>query len=178
MHVILGFLGTIVTILWLLHRLAEMGIDLAGLNPFLWKRRRDWRKKYDGSPILKIKSPLEATALLIVATAKADGDMSSEEKQEILSLFQSEFQMTEQEAIELMISSSHLLGNGDEVRNKLPAVLAPSIDNFTSAQAASAIALIKRISSLGTSASKLQVDLIAEATALLTPLSSPKGKWD
>ena len=43
MHIILGALGTIVTILWLLHRLAEMGVSLGGLNPWLWQRRRKWR---------------------------------------------------------------------------------------------------------------------------------------
>lgn len=80
MHV-LGLLGTIVTILWLLHRLAEMGIDLAGLNPFLWRRRRRWRNNYQANPIFKIDSPLEATALLVTAIAKADGEMSSKEEQ-------------------------------------------------------------------------------------------------
>ena len=39
MPVILGFLGSIATILVLLRQLAEAGIDLGGLNPFLWKRR-------------------------------------------------------------------------------------------------------------------------------------------
>lgn len=40
MHIVLGLLGTLVTILWLLYRLAEMGIDLGGLNPWAWRRRR------------------------------------------------------------------------------------------------------------------------------------------
>jgi len=52
MHFILGLLGTIVTILILLNRLADAGIDLGGLNPFLWHRRRKWRKMSGG------KSPL------------------------------------------------------------------------------------------------------------------------
>jgi len=46
MHVIIGFLGSVVTILWLLHRLAEMGIDMGGLNPWTWRRRRNFRQKY------------------------------------------------------------------------------------------------------------------------------------
>ncbi len=45
MHVIIGVLGSIITILILLNRLAEAGIDLGGLNPFLWKRRRQWKQK-------------------------------------------------------------------------------------------------------------------------------------
>ncbi len=87
MHVVLGALGTLVTILWLLYRLAEMGIDLGGLNPFLWQRRRRWKQQHDANPGYKIDTPLEATALLMTAVAKADGDMSAEEKTELLTVF-------------------------------------------------------------------------------------------
>ena len=55
MHIILGMLGTIVTILILLNRLAEAGIDIGGLNPFLWNRRRKWKKMYQGNPVFKIE---------------------------------------------------------------------------------------------------------------------------
>ena len=40
MHIILGALGSIVTILYMLDRL---GIDIGGLNPFYWYRRRAFR---------------------------------------------------------------------------------------------------------------------------------------
>ena len=43
MHVILGILSSIVAILYALDRL---GIDLGGLNPFYWYRRRAFAKKY------------------------------------------------------------------------------------------------------------------------------------
>ena len=45
MPYLLGFLGLLVTVLILLSRLADAGIDLGGLNPFLWRRRRAWRQK-------------------------------------------------------------------------------------------------------------------------------------
>ena len=60
MHIIFGLLGTIVTILILLNRLADAGIDLGGLNPFLWSRRRKWRKQYEGNPVFKIENPMDA----------------------------------------------------------------------------------------------------------------------
>lgn len=94
MHIVPGILGTIITILILLNRLAEAGIDLGGLSPFLWRRRRRWQKQYEGNPIYKIESPLDVTALLATASVKSDGDMSSEEKAELLGLFQSEFNMS------------------------------------------------------------------------------------
>lgn len=178
MHVIIGLLGSIVTILWLLHRLAEMGIDLGGLNPFLWQRRKKWRKQYEANPVFLLDGPMEATALLITATAKADGDMSSEEKREILSIFENEFQLSKKDAAGLLISSSHLLGKGDEVRDQLEKVLNPSLENFTKEQALSAIELIKRISELGGSATEMQSELIHNATVILERPITPKKKWE
>lgn len=178
MHVIIGLLGSIVTILWLLHRLAEMGIDLGGLNPFLWQRRKKWRKQYEANPVFLLDGPMEATALLITATAKADGDMSSEEKREILSIFENEFQLSKKDAAGLLISSSHLLGKGDEVREQLDKVLNPSLENFTKEQALSAIELIKRISELGGSATEMQSELIHNATVILERPIIPKKKWE
>ena len=119
MHVIIGALGSIVTILWFLHRFAEMGIHLGALNPFLSQRRRRWKKHYDANPIYKIDSPLEATALLLTAAAKADSDMSAEEKAEILKIFSDEFHLSKSDAAGLLISSSHLLRKGEEVRDYL-----------------------------------------------------------
>jgi len=137
MHIIIAFLGTIITILILLNRLAEAGISLGGLNPFLWRRRRKWKQQYEGNPIYQIDSPLDLAALLATATAKADGDMSSEEKKTLLDLFQKEFNVDKKASAELLISSSYLMGTGDELRSNLDKVIKPSLDKFTEVQAAS-----------------------------------------
>lgn len=137
MHIIIAFLGTIVTILILLNRLAEAGISLGGLNPFLWRRRRKWKQQYEGNPIYQIDSPLDLAALLATATAKADGDMSSEEKKTLLDLFQKEFNVDKKASAELLISSSYLMGTGDELRSNLDKVIKPGLDKFTEVQAAS-----------------------------------------
>lgn len=177
MHVIIGFLGSLVTVLWLLHRLAEMGIDLGGLNPFLWQRRRKWKKNYEANPIYKITSPLEATALLITATAKADGEMSSEEKKEVLRMFEKEFNQSKREAAGLLISSNHLLGNGEELRNNLKSILAPSLNSFTPEQLSSAIELVRKIADVDGPASEMQLDILNNATAILNEQKAPKKKW-
>jgi uncharacterized tellurite resistance protein B-like protein len=176
MHIIIGFLGSVITILWLLHRLAEMGIDLFGLNPFLWQRRRRWRKNYEANPIYKVEHPMDATALLVVAVAKADGDMSVEEKKAILSLFEREFELPKREAAGLFISSTHLLGTGEELRTNLKGVLAPSLAKFTLEQAQSAIELMRRIAQVG-GPSEAKTELIGKAAEELAPRSAPAGKW-
>ena len=80
MHIILALLGTIVTILILLNRLNESGIDLGWLNPFSWARRRKFRNEHDLNPVFKLDSPMEAAAILMLASAKIDGDITREQK--------------------------------------------------------------------------------------------------
>lgn len=178
MHIILGVLGSAVTILWLLHRLAEMGIDLGGLNPWAWRRRRKWRQKYEANPIFGVESPLEATALLMTAVVKADGDMSSDDKRQLLDLFQREFQFSEPDAAALLTASTHLLGRGDEVRTDLSGVMAASLNSFSRGQAESAISLVEQVAGWDGGPTTMQSDLVANIRGVLMPAQAPKGKWD
>src|SRR5262245_60464009 len=95
MPIVLGLLTSIVTILWILYRLAEMGVTLGGLNPWAWRRRRAWRKQYEADPLFTLTEPLEVTALLAAATAKADGDMSAAERRALLAEFERTFALNE-----------------------------------------------------------------------------------
>jgi len=124
MHFILGLLGTIV---------------------FLWKRRHEWRKRYEGNPAFQIEDPLDATAILMVAIAKVDGDMTRETKSLILKLYETKLKLSKKEAAGLLISSSHLLADGVEVRTKVEKFLEPSLNDFTEAKAASSIELIEQV---------------------------------
>ena len=81
MHIILGLLGVIVTILVLLNRLNQGGIDIGWLNPFSWARRRKFRKEYELHPAFTLESPLDVAALFMVAVAKINGDNSISNKQ-------------------------------------------------------------------------------------------------
>ena len=172
MHIVLGILGTIVTILVLLNRLADAGIDLGGLNPFLWHRRRKWRKLYEGNPLYRIESPMDATAILMVAAAKADGDISREDKHLLLSLFESDFKLSKKDAAGLLISSAHLLGDGVELRDNVEKFLAVSRTKFSDDQARSAISLVARAAGEVTARHDNAKALMAEVERLLAPKST------
>lgn len=178
MHIIIAFLGSVISLLWVLHRLAEMGIDLGGLNPFLWRRRRKWTMQYQANPIFQITDPMESTALLLTAVAKADGDMSVEEKAALLDVFRSEFELSARDSAALLAASSHALGKGDEVRDQLDKVLAPSLDTFQANQIGTACELMERMAVVGGSASGPQRELVENATSLLKEQLLPKGKWE
>ena len=177
MHIVLGVLGTIVTILVLLNRLAEAGIDLGGLNPFLWQRRKKWKKKYEGNPIYKIESPMDATAILMVAISKADGDLAKEDKQKLLSLFESEFKLPKKDAAGLLISSAHLLGDGSELRNNVKKFLAPSIEAFSNEQMESAVVLLDQTVGPESSAHPSQVEIFEAAKTEFGKKIVEPSKW-
>ena len=176
MHIIIALLGAVATALWILHRLAEMGISLAGLNPFLWRRRRDWAQRYNADPIYQLESPLEVMALLMVAVAKADGDMSGAERGHLLAVFRDVFQLTDKEAAALLNASAHLYGRGDSVTDRLDAVLAPSRERFNDQQRRDAVPLLEGVASADGPSSDAQRVLIRRVGELLVDRSDG-GAW-
>lgn len=169
MHIVIALLGSIATILIILSRLADAGIDLGGLNPFLWNRRRKWKKKYEGNPLFKIDTPLDATAILMVATAKADGDMTREDKILLLHSFETDFNLSKKDAAGLLISSAHLLGNGQELTKSVKSFLAPSKDSFSDTQANSAIELVTKIAGEPDTMHENVQDLVQQIQEELSP---------
>lgn len=177
MHIVLGVLGAVVTILILLNRLQENGLDVGWLDPFAWRRRREWRRRYTGNPIYAIEQPLDAAALLMLTVAKRDGDLASAEKDKLLELYRDEFRMSEREAAALLASSAHLLDAGDAFTFNLEKVLAPSKEAFSDEQVTSTLALMERIAEVGGAPSALQRELIEDVRSVLAKGESPEGTW-
>ena len=46
MHILIAFLGSLITVFYLLDRL---GVDIGGFNPFHWRRKRAWSRQYQGT---------------------------------------------------------------------------------------------------------------------------------
>src|SRR5262245_8222878 len=169
MPIVLGLLTSIVTILWILYRLAEMGVTLGGLNPWAWRRRRAWRKQYEAAPLFTLTEPLEVTALLAVATAKADGDMSAAERRALLAAFERTFALNERRASELMTAAVYILGDGAMLRDELEELLAKWRERFSDAQRASALELLEHVAAASGQPSAQQREFIARVRAALSP---------
>lgn len=162
MHILLGALTSIVTILWLLHRLAEMGIDLGGLNPWTWRRRRAWRIKYEGDPIFAVEDPMDVASLFIVGAAKLDGDICAEEKSTILNEFASGFSLNEKEAAQLYTSATHLLGGPQVIGSQLDGLMERHKRSFSAEQADSFLAMARRVLEAGTATTAEQRELLTK----------------
>lgn len=175
MHFILGILGAIVTILVLLKRLQDSGIDIGWLNPFSWKRRRAFRKQYELTPAYSLESPLDVAALFMVAVAKGKGEMSREQRECILQLFSSEFKLTEKESMDLLGGSVHLFGRGDEVLENPAAVLRRSKNAFSSEQVNSVVFLLNEVAKAEGEPSLNQTKLIKAIEAAMPIFED--SKW-
>lgn len=160
MHIVLLVLSTIVTILILVNRLSENGINIGRLNPFAWKRRREWAKLYHANPVYTLASTIEVTGLLMVALAKSEGEISSEQKREIISKFKEVFHLDEDKASTLLTASSFILKDNISVVKNMSKLMEPSIKSFSEEQASSALSLLTHISNFDSPANNFQLEII------------------
>lgn len=147
MHIILGILGSIVTILYLLTRLTNLGLDFSWLNPFHWRRRRAWAKKYQGDPIYTVEDPTQVAALLIVGAAKLEGDLTAEQKKMAMRRFESKFSLDMGGASDLLGSASHLLGAPQVIEGQLQGLADRNTKTFSLEQSESMIQMMIEVAS-------------------------------
>jgi len=176
-HIILGVLGAIVSVLVLVNQLKGGGIDLGWLNPFSWAHRRRWRKKYNADPAFMIESPMEAAAGLLYLAAKCTGEMTQEEKSFMLNAFENSFNLTNTQASDLLSSCSFILKDEDEILSKVDQFLQPSLERFSDSQKQSTLSLVKELSSLGDSPTEKQTALIKQMKLVFTQKDTQEKNW-
>ena len=120
---------------------------------------------------------MEAAALLAFAVAKLGGEVSREEKQQLISLYRSEFSLSLKAATELLLSSSYLYGGGSELKNNLERVLNPSLEGFSASQAQSTLDLLVKVAQIEGTASIPKEEFIRSVAAVFQNRFRSKGKW-
>lgn len=174
MHIVLGVLTSLVSILYLLDR---MGIDLGGLNPFYWRRRRAWARQYHGDPIYSIEDPVHVAAILIVGAAKLDGDLTAESKKAALHQFKSKFSLETAGASELLGSAAHLLGSPQIIDTQLKGVIDCNQDRFSREQAESMIEMMVEVAAADGELSPKQSEFIESLRTRFVPAKKEQGTW-
>lgn len=177
MHILLGLIGSIVTILVIMYRLADIGVDLGGLNPFLWRRRRSWRQKFEANPIFALEDPREIAGVLLTGVAKIDGDLSADEKRSLLDEFETTLKLSPKEASELLASTGYLLGNLDVLREQRDELFGRYRERLAPDQTESLLEMTARIAALDGGPTAQQSDFVAAARTALAPGGEPEGTW-
>jgi len=157
--------------------LEKLGVDIGWFNPWAWSRRRRWLKQLHINPAFNLDSPMEAAALLLLATARVDGDLSAEEKNELRAIFRETFKQSDEDASALLVSSTYLFGSGEDVIARPGEVLSRSLQKFTEEQKASTLRELERVANTGSTPSVAQNKFIAAIKTILQP-ESENEKWN
>ena len=171
---ILGLLAAIVSILFLLDRL---GINLGGLNPFDWRRRRAFAKKYEADPIYSVEDPIHVAALLIIGAAKLNGDLTAEQKKVAQERFESNFSLDSHAASQLFGSAAHLLAAPQLIDTQLKALADKNKDQFSHDQAESIIQMMVEVASAECELTPKQSEYVDGMRSLFPRTEKSEGTW-
>lgn len=162
MHILIGLITAIGGLVWALYRLQGSGVDLNAFNPFHWHRRRQWQKQLGTKPLHRIENPMEAAALLVVATAQLDGDITRELKAEILERFVTEFEISTVKAVAFFSGSCYLLKDCADIVGEVKNILAPTGQHFQDHHKSLLFSMMRDIAKSEGDISAAQNDLLEE----------------
>jgi uncharacterized tellurite resistance protein B-like protein len=177
-HIIIGAITALAGLLWAINSLQRSGFSLSSLNPFLAYRRWKWSRTYGAKPIYRLERPMDVAAVLLLGIAKADGEITSDQKRELQNLFQSEFEISRDEAADLLLASSHLIRDEIYIVDHLDKILEPSAPKFEPSAVSSLLSMMRRIAGLDGSINAEQQKLIdATDQYFATRQKVAGGKW-
>jgi uncharacterized tellurite resistance protein B-like protein len=177
MHIVIAVITAIAGLFWALNALQRSGFQFSSLNPFLAWRRFQWSRSYGGRPIYKLERPMDVAAVLLLGVAKADGAITSDQKRELLAMFQSEFSISRDEASDLLLASSHLIRDEIYLVDHLDKILARSAERFEPDTVTSLLAMMRKIAALDGSINAEQQKLIDATERYFAGRNQPQGKW-
>ena len=177
MHIVIAAITALAGLLWAINSLARSGFHLSDLNPFLAYRRWQWRRTYGAKPIYKLERPMDVAAVLLLGIAKADGDITSDQKRELQSIFQSEFEISRDEAADLLLASSHLIRDEIYIVDHLDKILERSAQRFEPSAVGSLLGMMRRVAALDGSINTEQQKLIDATERFFAGRQQAPSKW-
>jgi len=174
---VIAILTALTAFIWALYRLHTSGFDLNAFNPFHLLRRLKWQNQINNRPIYSIENPMEAAALLLVATAKLDGEITREQRNFILQLFITEFDVTEIAANELYAASSYLLKDINNIIPEVSLILEPCKAVFKPNHITTLLEMLEKVAASENSPTVAQSELIVEVRKHLAPGKDEKFNW-
>jgi uncharacterized tellurite resistance protein B-like protein len=174
MHLILGLITALASLLWALNRL---GVDVHALNPFHWHRRNKWKRQLATKPIHALTRPIEAAAVLIVGIVQTEGLVSREQKAGIIDIFKTELKQDETAAADMFGSAAFLTKNVVDLAAEVPSILAPNKAHFSEEQARSLVQMLTRVAAMDSAISSAQQNAIRAVERELLQEKVKAGEW-
>lgn len=177
MHIVISVITALGGLIWALVALQKAGFDIDALNPFLWQRRAKWRKKYDAKPIYKLSEPIDVAALLLLGVAKCEGEISTEQKHEIISIFENNFHLESDVANDQLLASAHLLRDEIYLVDNIDKILKSSSQKFTQKQVDSLINLMREVAKIESNINLEQQKLIDATEEYFVKIKKDTSNW-
>lgn len=176
MHIIIGLLTAIGTLVWALYRLQDSGVNLNAFNPFYWMRRKKWERSLGTKAMHKIENPMEAAALLVVGVASLSDGMTRELKKETIQLFVNEFGISTQKATDYYSASLFMLKESGSLDKEVHNILFSTKNQFKPNHIESLLKMLRIVSQAEGVVTQEQTDTI---NAVEKTLSShiEKNNW-
>ncbi len=178
MHILITLITAAAGLIWALNSLQRAGVNLNALNPFFWYRRHQWAKKVGEGPQYTLDKPLDAAALVLLGTAKIEGEISREQKHAIINIFTKEFHLGTNAAKALFASSSYLLQHENDLQKNVKKIMKRSAEQFSETQITSLIELMKMVSNMESPSSDQQNQLMLSVSEVLSASKQPARTWD
>lgn len=174
---IIAVISALAGLIWALTALRNTGFHFSSLNPFLAVRRWRWSRDFGAKPIFKLDRPMDAAAVLLVAIAKADGIMSAEQKQELLGMFQHSFELTANEASEMLTSTIYLLRDELSIAENVDKILERSASRFEPPQVAELLRMMRKLAAMDGSVNTEQGRILSATERFFERRHAPHKKW-
>ncbi|UCH47823.1 MAG: hypothetical protein JSU95_17515 [Betaproteobacteria bacterium] len=175
MHVVIGLLTAVAGLIWALVALERAGFRLS--SPFALFRRYQWSKKYSRKPLHSLTEPMDVVAVLLLGVAKCEGEISADQKRQLLNIFEQEFQISADEASDLLLASSHLIRNEIYLSDQIDKILEPSLSRFTDSHIQTVDSMLRQVASLESPPNDEQQKLIEGVRRNFGSTAGAQGKW-
>ena len=175
MHVVIGLLTAVAGLIWALVALERAGFRLS--SPFALFRRYQWSTKYNRKPLYSLTEPMDVAAVLLLGVAKCEGEISAEQKKQLLDVFKQEFRINADEASDLLLASAHLIRNEIYLVDQIEKILEPSRPQFTDKQISTVESMMKQIASIEGPANEEQLKLIEAVRQQFERTRKSSEKW-
>ena len=177
MGVILQILGLIITFTMAMEALRRFGIDVGWLNPLSFFRRRAWAKKITTPPLYTLEHPVDVVAVMALAMVQATGAVTVEQKAGVLALLREHLGLSEPDADNLWVASSHMLRNRALAPGEVPAVLERSADKFTDYHVQTLRSVMQGAAQIAPPTSAAQAQLLEAVDAYFAKRRAAARPW-
>jgi hypothetical protein len=120
---------------------------------------------------------MDVAAVLLLGVAKCEGEISAEQKKQLLQLFEREFRISRDEASDLLLASAHLIRNEVYLVDQIDKILEPSLARFNDEQVRTLESMMRQIASIEGAPNQEQLKLIEAVRQKFGAATPSSGKW-